>query len=142
VPWWGAAPAPRWLATDGLLAQFGRRRTEARQRYRQFGREGIDQGNIWAGLRQQIYLGDERVVERMQRRAKPKGDKLSIPRAQRRAPAPLLAAIAQKHRNRDDAINAAYATGAYRYREIADRFRLHLATIGRIVRARMLQGEN
>jgi len=29
----GDAPVPGWLATDGLLAQFGRRANEARRRY-------------------------------------------------------------------------------------------------------------
>jgi transposase len=54
---------------------------------------------------------------------------------------PPLADIGVKYRNRDRAIRAAYATGAYSYREIAEHFDLHLATIGRIVRARMPQGE-
>ena len=40
------------------------------------------------------------------------GDELSIPRAQRRAPAPTLAWVAAKHPDRNDAIAAAYATGA------------------------------
>jgi REP element-mobilizing transposase RayT len=137
----GEAPAPHWLATDGVLAQFGKRRAEARRRYSQFVHEGINQASIWTGLRQQIYLGDERFIARMQRKAKPQGDVLSIPRAHRRAPVPPLADIGVKYRNRDRAIRAAYATGAYSYREIAEHFDLHLATIGRIVRARMPQGE-
>ena len=49
---------------------------------------------------------------------------------------------ARKHRDRDDVIVTAYATGAYSYREIAEHFQLHLATVGRIIRARMLQCEN
>ena len=70
------------------------------------------------------------------------GDELSIPRAQRRAPVPSLAAIARKHRDRDDAIVTAYGTGAYSYREFAKHFQLHLAILGQIIRARMLQCEN
>ena len=35
----GQAPVPAWLATDGLLAQFGKRRSDARRRYGQFVRE-------------------------------------------------------------------------------------------------------
>ncbi|MEA3275746.1 MAG: helix-turn-helix domain-containing protein [Pseudomonadota bacterium] len=37
---------------------------------------------------------------------------------------------------------AAYATGAYSYREIAAHFGVHLATVGRIVRGAMQQCEN
>ena len=78
----------------------------------------------------------------MQRKAESQGDELSIPRAQRRAPVPSLAAIARKHRDRDAAIVTAYGTGAYSYRKIAEHFQLHLLTVGRIIQARMLQCEN
>ncbi|MDT8283158.1 MAG: helix-turn-helix domain-containing protein [Gammaproteobacteria bacterium] len=78
----------------------------------------------------------------MQKKVLVQGDELSIPRAQRRGPAPTLTRIAARHRTRDDAIVAAYATGAYSYREIAEHFGIHLATVGRIVRTRMLQCEN
>ncbi len=141
----GEVPAPRWLATDGLLAQFSKRRAEARRRYARFVLQGTRKErkeSLWSELRQQIYLGDERFVKRMQRQADLKGDALSIPRAQRRAPAPALAAIAQQYPDRDDAIVAAYGTGAYSYREIADHFGLHPSSVGRIIRARMQQCEN
>jgi putative transposase len=137
----GQAPVPPWLATDGVLAQFGKRRANARRRYSEFVLAGIKQESIWGNLRQQIYLGDERFIARMQRKVKPQGDTLSIPRAHRRPPAPALSTLAARHRDRDKAILTAYATGAYSYREIAEHFDLHLATIGRIVRAQMLQCE-
>lgn len=130
----GKAPVPQWLAVSGLLRRFARRRTEARQRYRQFVAEGLGQGSIWTGLRQQIYLGDERFVERMQHRMTVP-DELNVPRAQRRPPAPSLEALAATHPERNAAIAAAYATGAYSYRQIAEFFGLHLVTVGRIVRA-------
>jgi DNA-directed RNA polymerase specialized sigma24 family protein len=94
-------------------------------------------GSVWGGLRQQIYLGDEAFVERMQKRMGIKGDAVAIPKAQRRAPAPSLAAIARRHRDRNEAIVAAYATGAFSYREIGEHFGLHLATVGRIIRDRL-----
>lgn len=131
----GEASVPAWLAVDGLLSLFGKRRAEARQRYRIFVAEGVKQESIWGALRQQIYLGDEKFVDRMQSKmAEP--DEMTIPRAQRRAPAPTLEVIAARHQTRDEAIAAAYATGAYSYREIAEHFGLHLVTVGRIVRAR------
>ncbi len=134
----GEAPPPDWLATDGLLAQFGKRRANARRKYARYVDEGIPLGSIWAELRQQIYLGDEKFIKRMQRKAELQGDELSIPRAQRRPPAQSIANIAAKHPERNEAIVTAYATGAYSYREIAKHFGLHLATVGRIIRSRML----
>ncbi len=139
----GQAPAPGWLTTDVLLSQFDERRTHARHRYRQFVSDGIDrQHTVWSGLRQQIYLGDEAFVERVQKRADVQGDELSVPQVQRRAPAPSLQQISASHPARNEAIVAAYATGAYSYREIAEYHGLHLATIGRIVRKYMQQCEN
>ena len=138
----GDAVVPKWLATDGLLAQFGSRRSEARQRYRRFVGEGLEFGTIWSGLRQQLYLGNEAFVERMQQRMEIKGDELSIPKAQRRAPTQSLRAISKQYPERNNAIVAAYSTGVYSYREIGEYFGLHLATVGRIIRHHMLQGEN
>lgn len=138
----GDTPVPGWLTTDTTLTLFGKRRATARRRYSEFVLEGISGGSIWEGLRQQIYLGDEKFVAQMQKKALVQGDELSIPRAQLRGPAPTLSTISAGHRTRDDAIVAAYDTGAYSYREIAEHFGIHLATVGRIVRARMLQCEN
>lgn len=87
-------------------------------------------------------MGDEIFVERSQAKAKVEGDELSIPQAQRQPPAPSLEVIAGQQGERDVAITAAYATGAYSYRKIAEYFGLHLATVGRASRKQMLQGEN
>lgn len=131
----GQAPAPAWLAVEGVLAQFGARRAPARRRYGKFVQEGVGGASIWAGLRQQIYLGNEKFVTRMQAKLKGTVDKVNVPRVQRRAPPPPLEAFARHHRDRDAAIVAAYATGAYSYREIGEYFGLHVATIGRIATA-------
>jgi putative transposase len=134
----GEAPVPAWLATDALLAQFGEQREEAQRRYRRrFVAEGIGRESLWAELRQQIYLGDEEFVARMQAQATVQGDALTIPRVQRRAPPPALASFATQSQGRDEEIVAAYATGAYSYREIAQHFGIHPATVGRVVRRRM-----
>jgi putative transposase len=137
----GRAPKPAWLTTDILLAQFGRQRAAARRHYQEFVAEGVGV-TPWSGLQRQIYLGDEDFVASMQERATLQGDELSIPREQRRAPAPPLEVIAETHADRDQAIAAAYETGAYTYREIGEHFGLHLGTVGRIVRKTMQQGEH
>jgi hypothetical protein len=92
------------FAVRGLLAQFGKMRVGARQHYQQFVIDGIECGSIWDRLRRQIYLGDEKFVERMLQKAEMRGNELSIPLAQRRPPAPPLAKIAGKHRVRNDSI--------------------------------------
>ncbi|HRQ66483.1 MAG TPA: transposase [Xanthomonadaceae bacterium] len=130
----GTAPAPPWLATDGLLGAFGKRRSEARRRYIRFVAEGIKADPIWTHLNRQMYLGDDAFVHRMQALADT-DDEVNVPRAHRRPPPPTLEAIASTNRDRDDAIVAAHATGEYSYQQIAEHFGLHFTTVGRIVRA-------
>lgn len=99
--------------------------TKGLKHNRRFALDGVGQ-SIWEGLRQQIYLGDAAFVERMQEKAKIEGDALTIPQAQHRPPAPPLSDIAARHTGRNPAIVAAYASGAYSYREIAEHFGDHL----------------
>ena len=129
----GADVAPAWLATDGLLAAFSRRRAEARRRYLKFVAEGVGAEPIWQHLNRQVYLGDDAFVTRMQKRRK-QSDDVSVPRAQRRPPAPTLARIEARHADRDKAMVAAHATGEYSYQQIAEHFGVHFTTVGRVVR--------
>ncbi len=129
----GAAPAPPWLATDGLLAAFGRRRAEARRRYMKFVADGVGAEPIWTHLNRQVFLGDNEFVCRMQAYVD-LDDEVNVPRAHRRPPPPSLEAIAAKHRDRDAAIVASHATGEYSYQQIAQHFGVHFTTVGRIVR--------
>ncbi len=138
----GDVVAPDWLATDRLLAQFAKQRAAARRRYRQFVMDAVGGDSIWSALRQQIYLGEDDFVKQTQKKLRLQGDELSIPRAQRRGPAHSIEAIARKYPERNEAICKAYSTGAFSYREIAEYYGIHLATVGRVIRRRMLQCEN
>jgi hypothetical protein len=130
----GTSPSPLWLTTDGLLSVFGKRRANARRQYRQFIEDGIIAESIWKDLKGQIYLGDEEFVERMQGKLAESDEDVNIPRVQQRRPAPKLSAIRRQHKNRDEAIRAAYDTGAYSYQQIAKEFGVHFTSVGRSVR--------
>jgi putative transposase len=130
----GSRPAPHWLTTDGLLAKFGKKRAGARRKYQQFIEEGMSAESIWKDLKGQIYLGDDDFVERMRKKLGQRDEDVNIPRVQQRGPAPKLSAIRRQHKNRDEAIRAAYETGAYSYQQIAKEFGVHFTTVGRIVR--------
>ncbi len=111
--------------------------------------ETVD-GNLSQGMRQLNGVYTQASNRRHQRvghlfQGRFKGilvDVLSVPKLQRRPPAASLPAIAAGFTDRDAAVIAAYATGAYSYREIAEHFGVHLSTIGRIVRKEMLRREN
>ncbi len=129
----GSIASPPWLHTDGLLSQFGTRRARAVAAYERFVREGIGGDSIWAGLKRQVFLGDDAFVEHMQNRAQ-RSDDVNIPRAQRRPPAASIAAIAKTNPDRDQAMRAAWRTGEYSYAQIAEYFGVHFSTVGRAVR--------
>jgi putative transposase len=133
----GTCPAPVWLTTDGLLAEFGKRRAGARRKYQLFIEEGMSAESIWKDLRGQIYLGDDNFVEQMRSKLGERDEDVNIPRVQQRGAAPKLSTIRRQHKNRDDAIRAAYETGTYSYQQIAKEFGVHLTTVGRIVRQQM-----
>lgn len=116
-----------------MLAQFGTRRAEAVAAYERFVREGIGRESIWRHLNRQVFLGDDAFVARAQKRAVLRPDDVNIPRVQRSPPAPALEAIANRHPDRDTAMRAAWATGAYSYAQIAANFGVHFTTVGRIV---------
>ena len=134
----GDVLAPNWLSTEGLLLLFDDDRATARARYRQFVDAGIGAASIWSDLRQQIYLGDDNFVTRIQARANVRGDALEVPSSQRRLPVLSLQAIRDRFEDRDDAIAEAYKSGAYTYRQIGEFFQLHRSTVRRIVRRNMV----
>jgi hypothetical protein len=131
----GLAQAQPFLAVDGLLAQFAKRRTVAQARYAQFVADGIKAASPWQDLKGQVFLGDERFVKKMQARMdKRQRDDVQMPIAHRRAPAPSLARIERRSPDRNTAIVQAHATGAYSYQQIAEHFGLHFTTVGKVVR--------
>lgn len=137
-------PSPEWLATDKLLAYFAPDqqaldREQAQQRYINHVREGVGLPSVWEALTGQVYLGDEKFVNKMSKLAEQSlhtpRSRLEIPIAQLR-PAPLaLEHYEQQHPNdRNAAIYAAYASGGYSMTQLAEYFKLHYTSISRIVK--------
>ena len=128
----GTEVVPPWLQTDWILGRFCAQRGRAIKRYIQFVREGVGLPSLWGNLRAQVFLGADAFLKRMQKRS----DKAAIgeiPRAQRRP----LAKPLTHYRKRADAkqgMAAAYATGDYTMREIANVFGVHYATVSRAVK--------
>ena len=132
----GTCPAPVWLTTDGLLAEFGKRRAGARRKYQQFIEDKMGAKSIWKDLKGQIYLGDDNFVDQMRSKLGERDEEVNIPRVHQRRAAPKPSTIRRRHQNRDDAIRAAYETGTYSYEQSRRNFD-HFATVGRIVRQPM-----
>ncbi len=130
----GQRAAPPWMAVSWVLGQFGRGRDSAIARYKAFVRDGAGQSSLWdEGLRQQIYLGDEAFVTRMQAKLEA-SDLDEVPRTQRRRPALPLAEYARRYPERRAAMAAAYRSGDYTLKAIAEHFGVHYSTVSRALR--------
>lgn len=129
----GMADSPSWLKTDWILSSFSDKRTEAIDRYKAFVAEGKNQPALWEQLKNQIYLGTEAFVQKMQTKASVQEDLSEIPLGQRRAMAKPLEYYATRSRDRDEAIVKAHNSGAYGMKEIGDHFGLHYSRVSRII---------
>ena len=145
-------PGPDWLATDKLLAYFAPAqheekrldREKAQRRYVNHVREGVGLPSVWEVLTGQIYLGDEKFIDKMSllaaqsptgRGTSMSGSRREIPNIQRRPQPMALEAFERQHpNNRNAAIQAAFATGAYTMAQLAQHFQLHYTSVSRIVK--------
>lgn len=131
----GAAPIPPWLRTDWVLGQFTDVPSRAVPAYVEFVRAGVSAPPIWTDLRGQIYLGGSAFLERIHQ-SKDEATLDEIPRAQRRLLAHPIEHYRLMHEDRRAAMAAAFVSGNYSMREIADAFGVHYATVSRAVRAK------
>jgi hypothetical protein len=122
------------LKTDWLLSVFGKQRSKAIKRYKQFVSEGKDQASPWSELRKQIYLGSDNFVEKMQAYIDGDKDLSEVPSSQRRPKPATLAAYAVAAQTRNIAIYNAYLSGGYTLKEIGDHYGLHYSTVSGIIK--------
>jgi len=129
----GYRETPDWLSVEWLLAAFGKRRSSAQQKYRQFVAAGKNQPSPWEQLRNQVFLGSEAFVTDLQNKIKSDRDLSEIPKSQRRKKSSPLTYYEKHARSRNEAIVTAYASGGYSMKAIADYFELHYSWVSRII---------
>ena len=129
----GIADAQSWLTIDWILSSFSDKRSEAIERYKAFVAEGKDQPTIWEQLKNQIYLGTDAFIAKMQAKKTDNEDLSEVPLGQRRTVAKPLEHYATRSETRDEAIANAYNSGAYGMKEIGDHFGLHYSRVSRII---------
>ncbi len=131
----GIDDVPLFLTVDPLLARFSTSRKRACKLYQRFVAEGISGTSPWEELKGQIYLGDERFMERV--KGLLRYDDHEIPRYQREAAKPdlhHLFADASSREERNKAIYAAHVVHRYTLQQIGDHVGLHYTTVSRIVK--------
>ena len=130
----GLAERPAWLQNDWLLSAFGNNKADAIERYIKFVSDGMHHASIWSDLKQQIYLGDDLFIHRVQALIDANKDLSEFPCAQSRPrPKPIHEYLLQE-KDRNRAIARAYQSGGYTLKEIATYFNLHYSTVSVIAR--------
>jgi REP element-mobilizing transposase RayT len=134
----GESAAPRWLRVDEVLGQFGKRRSAAQLKYRQFVSEGIGQQSIWENLEAQSLLGEEGFAEALKGYVQGYETIGEIPRGQRLIGRPklrnLFEAEGKGRTNRDRQIAKAVREHGYSQVEVARHLKLHYSTLSRIIK--------
>ncbi len=129
----GKSPVPVWLAVDYLLEHFHHEKTKAKAAFSAFC-QLTDEERIWDKLTNQIFLGDEHFTkQQLAKIAVPDTDR-NIPNRQRRPPASSLELYEQNSASRNEAIFAAYQSGAYSITQLAQHFKLHISTISKLLK--------
>lgn len=129
----GKVNRPGCLNVEWLLASFGSKKSIAIERYKNFVAEGKGQSSPWSLLSNQIYLGPEQFVVKMQSLIDDEKVLDEIPSTQRRPEPKALSVYESSSKDRNSAIYLAYMTGGYTQKEIGDYFGLHYSSVSGII---------
>ena len=134
----GLSGCPEWFDREWLLGNFGESNRSAVRQYMRFVEDGVLQSSPWSMLKNQIYLGSDRFVEKVQSDLPSRQQKLSeIPKAQKRSMPKSIEEYLTMTSSRDEAIVAAYKSGGYTLQDIGSHFGKHYSTISRIIHRSM-----
>ena len=122
------------LTTEWILAGFAETKNVAHQRYRDFVQEGKGQPSPWQQLKNQIFLGDDDFVNKMQSKLNPGQSLKDIPKKQKQAPAKPLGYFALRYKNREECMAQAYWSGCYTLAQVGEYFGVSYATVSRAVK--------
>ena len=93
----GQTKAHALLTTDWILGNFSRSRKIAQEKYKAFVQIGKDQMCPWESLKNQIYLGPDKFVEKMQCKINPEQSLKDIPKPQKSSPVKPLTFYKEKY---------------------------------------------
>jgi len=130
----GQIKKPIFLEVDWVLSAFGKRKSKAIAGYKKFVSEGKNQSSPWSTLKNQIYLGGDEFVEKMQLLIDGDKELSEVPSSQRRPVAKDLIYYETHYSDRNMAIVEAYLSGGYTLKTIGEYFNLHYSTVSGILK--------
>ena len=134
----GLEPCPPWLNADQVInvVSEGIGSKEDRQKsYVDFIMAGIGKKTgLMEKVQQQVYLGDEGFVERVQRKCSVSPDLADISREQKRKPLTRLEDYFKSYPRRKEAMAMAFIEGRFSQAEISRYLGVHYSTVCRAVK--------
>ena len=132
----GKAKPPEWLETDWILGHFGKQRKRAVTRYIEFVREGKGLDSVWDDKIHPVILGDENFVDSIYKHHVEDAttEIKEISQLERRKKRKPLDNYFFENTSRAEGIIAAYRTGEFSQKEIADYLGIHYSTVSRALR--------
>jgi len=132
----GKVKAPDWLETDWILGHFGKQRKRAVKRYIEFVAQGRGLETVWDEKIHPVILGSETYVESIYRHHVDEraSDIEEISRLEQRRKNKPLVDYFPEGIDRGLGIAAAYSSGYYSQKEIADYCGIHYSTVSRSLR--------
>ena len=133
----GLASSPDWFDREWILSCFSKNERVAIKSYMQFVASGMHQPSPWSMLKNQIYLGSDEFIEKVQKNKTSDKGLSEIPKIQKRPVPKSLEEYELIANNRNEAILMAYRSGGYTLGEIGQYYSLHYSTVSRIIRGGM-----
>ena len=139
----GITKKESYLATDWILGHFGKTKSEARIKYRQFVKDGMAGKEApWEKLKGQIILGSDMFIERVREFLGGKEQFTEIPRLQRTAGRPPLEVLFPSGKQstkseRNPTILKAHVKYGYNLKEIAEHLDVHYTTVSKVIKAEL-----
>lgn len=135
----GGTQAVDYLFTDWVLAQFGERRSEAREAYRRFVEEGVGTPAPWAQLKGRRVLGSDAFAAACRQRVAGGEALAEVPAIERQVGRPALEVLLTDWPHapgpeRDRLVYRACVECEYRLKDVAQWLGVHPSTISRAVR--------
>lgn len=125
----GLAAKPNFLSIDWILAQFSDSRSRAMRLYRRFVLSGIGKESPWKNLQAGLFLGSTSFVDGIKDSIRATSSE--IPKRQRHAVRPSLAAIIPSPSGATDEDIIVARRHGYSLLEIGNHLSLHYATVSR-----------
>jgi len=130
----GEVQAPPWLETNWILGHFAKQRKRAVEKYIYFVRAGVSLTSIWDNLKNQVFLGSKKFVDKNQKEINKKQTLDEVPQLQKRKIPKTLDYYDKKFNSQEESIVHAYLSEGYTLKALGDYFGKHYSTISRIVK--------